>query len=463
VTHPAGTRPRVILDDLARTLPTSSLLTDPDVLESYRRDQAAIVEAGVPMAAVRPGSTAEIQEVLRIASRHRVPVVPRGAGSGLSGGANAVDGCLVLLLTAMDRVLEIDRDNLFAVVQPGVVNADLARAAADVGLWYPPDPASAGFSTIGGNIATNAGGLCCVKYGVTRDFVLGLEVVLADGSALRTGRRTVKGVAGYDLTSLLVGSEGTLGVVTEATLRLRPSPPPAATLIGFFADLGSAGTAVAQIAAEVVPSLLELVDRTTIRAVEEWKHLGLDVDAAAMLLGRSDAGGARAVEDIERMAQACTSAGASFLARSSDPMESDLLMTARRLAYPALERQGTALLDDVAVPLGRIPALLIAIERIAARHGVLIGTFGHAGDGNMHPTIVFDHQDADALARARGAFEEILRTTLDLGGTITGEHGVGVLKRPYLAGEIRDQGLRVHAVVKEALDPLGILNPGKVL
>jgi glycolate oxidase len=463
VPHPAGTRRAVVLDDLARTLPTSSLLTDPDVLDSYRRDQAAIVEAGVPLAAVRPGSTAEVQEVLRIASRHRVPVVPRGAGSGLSGGANAVDGCLVLLLTAMDRVLEIDRDNLLAVVQPGVVNADLARAAADEDLWYPPDPASAGFSTIGGNIATNAGGLCCVKYGVTRDFVLGLEVVLADGSTLRTGRRTVKGVAGYDLTSLFVGSEGTLGVVTEATLRLRPAPQPPATLIGFFADLASAGTAVAQITSEVVPSLLELVDRTTIRAVEEWQHLGLDVDAAAMLLARSDAGGARAQAEIERMEQACNSAGATFLARSSDPLESDLLMTARRLAFPALERQGTALLDDVAVPLGRIPALLIAIERIAARHGVLIGTFGHAGDGNMHPTIVFDHKDADALDRARGAFDEIVRTALELGGTITGEHGVGVLKRPYLAGEIRDQGVRVHAVVREAFDPLGILNPGKVL
>ncbi|MGH2677523.1 MAG: FAD-binding oxidoreductase, partial [Actinomycetota bacterium] len=421
------------------------------------------VEAGVPLAAVRPASTAEVQEILRIASRHRVPVVPRGAGSGLSGGANAVDGCVVLLLTAMDRVLEIDRDSLFAVVQPGVVNADLARSAADAGLWYPPDPASAGFSTIGGNIATNAGGLCCVKYGVTRDFVLGLEVVLADGSALRTGRRTVKGVAGYDLTSLFVGSEGTLGVVTEATLRLRPSPPPPATLIGFFADLGSAGTAVAQIASQVVPSLLELMDRTTIQAVEEWKHLGLDVDAAAMLLARSDAGGVQAQEDIERMAEACIAAGATFLARSSDPMESDLLMSARRLAFPALERQGTVLLDDVAVPLGRIPALVVAVEGIAARHEVLIGTFGHAGDGNMHPTIVFDHQDADAVARASSAFDDIVRGTLELGGTITGEHGVGLLKRPYLGAEIGDQGLRVHSVIKQALDPQGILNPGKVL
>jgi glycolate oxidase len=404
-----------------------------------------------------------VQTTLRIASERGVPVVPRGAGSGLSGGANAVDGGLVLSLTAMDRVLEIDRANLLAVVEPGVINGDLSAAVTDRGLWYPPDPASAAFSSIGGNIATNAGGLCCVKYGVTRDSVLGLEVVMADGALVRTGGRTVKGVAGYDLTGLFVGSEGTLGVVTEATLRLRPVPPPPATLVAFFGELKSAGTAIAEITSGVVPSVLELMDRETVRAVDEWKHMDLDLDAAAMLIGRSDAGGEQAANQIDRMARACSSAGATLVARSSDPMEADLLMNARRLALPALERKGTILLDDVAVPIGRITELFEAIERIAADRDVVIGTFGHAGDGNMHPTLVYDHRDPGHVARARGAFQEILRAAVGLGGTITGEHGVGVLKRPWLMEEIGHEGLRVHATVKRALDPEGILNPGKVL
>jgi len=451
-----------VLDDLVRHLPASSVLTDPDVLESYRRDEAGLVEAGMPLAAVRPSSAAEVQELLRMASAHRVPVVPRGAGSGLSGGANAVDGCLVVSLTGMDRIIDIDRGSLFAVVEPGVINADLSKAVGEFGLWYPPDPASAGFSTIGGNVATNAGGLCCVKYGVTGDFVLGLEVVLADGLALRTGRRTVKGVAGYDLTGLFVGSEGTLGVITQAMVRLRPAPPAPATLVAFFADLTSAGAAIAEIVSGIVPSLLELMDRATVRAVDEWKHMDLDLEAAAMLIGRSDAGGERAAAEIERMAGACESAGATYVARSTDPMEADLLMTARRLALPALERRGTILLDDVAVPLGRIPDLLDAIQGVADRRGVLIGTFGHAGDGNMHPTIVFDHRDPEAVGRARSAFEDIVRAALSLGGTITGEHGVGLLKKPFLPEEIGEAGLEAHRRVKRAVDPLGILNPGKV-
>jgi glycolate oxidase len=458
-----GPRSTDVLAALARSVPSSLILTDPDVLESYRRDQAALVEAGVPIAVIRPRSTAEVQEVMRIASRHRVPVVPRGAGSGLSGGANAVDGCLIVSLSAMDRILDIDRRSLFAVVEPGVVNVDLSKAAGEVGLWYPPDPASAEFSTIGGNIATNAGGLCCVKYGVTRDFVLGLEVVLADGSVVRTGRKTVKGVAGYDLTGLFVGSEGTLGVITQATVRLRPAAPAPATLVAFFADPTSAGAAIAEIATAVVPALLELMDQATVRAVEEWKHMDLDLEAAALLIARSDAGGEQGASEIERMAGACEAAGATFVAQSSDPMEAELLMTVRRLAYPALERRGTTLLDDVAVPIGRVPELLEAIQSIATAHGVLIGTFGHAGDGNMHPTIVFDDHDPEAVARARSAFEDIIRTTLQLGGTITGEHGVGLLKRPYLGAEIGEEGLRVHSILKRALDPGGILNPGKVL
>lgn len=452
-----------VLADLARGLSDSSIITDPEILDSYRRDQAGLVDAGMPLAAVRPRTSDDVRQLLRIASGHRVPVVPRGAGSGLSGGANAVDGSLILSMTGMDRIIELDPASLLAVVEPGLINADLSKAVGELGLWYPPDPASADFSTIGGNIATNAGGLCCVKYGVTGDFVLGLEVALADGTLLRTGRRTIKGVAGYDLTGLFVGSEGTLGVITQATLRLRPAPPAPSTLVAFFADLPAAGTAIAEIAAGVVPSALELMDRATVRAVEGWKRLDLDVEAAAMLIGRSDAGGPEGAAEIERMTRACRSSGATFVATSTDAMEADLLMTARRLALTALEHLGTVLLDDVAVPIGRIPDLLRSIEEIADRHTVLIGTFGHAGDGNMHPTIVFDQRDPDAVARARSAFEAIVGVALELGGTITGEHGVGLLKKPFLPQEIGEPGLEAHRRIRRALDPLGILNPGKVL
>jgi glycolate oxidase len=452
-----------LLGALTDSLPTDSLITDPEILESYRFDQATFVDAGIPAAVVRASSTAQVQDVMRVASRFRTPIVPRGAGSGLSGGANAVDGCVVLSLASMTRIVDIDRPSLLALVEPGVVNAELKKDAGELGLAYPPDPASAEFSTLGGNIATNAGGLCCVKYGVTREYVLGLEVVLADGSVLRTGRRSIKGVAGYDLTALFVGSEGTLGVITGATLRLRPAPEPPATLVAFFADLKAAGSAIREIVAELTPSILEVMDRTTVRAVEEWKHMGLDVDAAAMVLARSDAGGDRSNQEIEVMARACLSAGATDVTRSTDATESEMLMTARRLASPALDRHGAKMLDDVAVPLGRIPDLLQTIEGVASSQGVTIATFGHAGDGNLHPTILFDPADEAARARARSAFDEILRATLGLGGTITGEHGVGLLKRSYLGGEIGGEAMRVHAKLKKAMDPQGILNPGKIL
>ncbi|WNG35138.1 FAD-binding protein [Archangium violaceum] len=452
-----------LLRELAAVLPPDALVTDSDVLESHRRDQAGWAPAGTPRVLVRPASTAEVQAVLRVASALRVPVVARGAGSGLSGGANAVDGCIVLSLVRMNRILEIDRRGLFAVVQPGVINGALKAAAAELGLWYAPDPASWEFSTIGGNLATNAGGLCCVKYGVTGDVVLGLEAVLADGSVVRTGGRTVKNVAGYDLTRLFVGSEGTLGVITEATLKLRPRPPRATTLVASFPTLVGAGAAVTEIMADTRPSLLELMDRTTVRAVEAARPMGLDVEAAALLLARSDAGGEQGVAECARMVAACEAAGATFVAHSADEAEGELLMGARRFAFPALERQGSTLLDDVGVPLSRIAELLAAVERIAEQRGVLIGTFGHAGDGNMHPTLVFDQNDPDAVARARAAFDDILRVVLDMGGTITGEHGVGSLKRPFIASQLGPEAHRLHLAIKAAVDPLGILNPGKLL
>jgi glycolate oxidase len=393
------------------------------------------------------------------AARHGVPVVPRGAGSGLSGGANAVDGCLVVCLERMDQVVEVDPDSSIATVQAGVVNADLGTAAREHGLWYAPDPASFEFSTIGGNVATNAGGLCCVKYGVTRDSLLGLEVVLADGRVVRLGRRTRKGVAGYDLAGLLCGSEGTLGVITEATVRLQPPPGPASTLAASFATLRAAGEAIARIARSARPSLLEIMDAATIAAVEAFQPMELDLDAAALLFARSDEAGG--VEQIAWMERVCEEAGASLTVTSDEEAEGRMLLAARRLAYPALERRGTTLLDDIAVPVGRVPTFIEAVERIAAEHGVLIATFGHAGDGNMHPTIVYDHHDADETARATTAFGAIVALARSLGGTITGEHGVGLLKRAFLAEELGPDVAQLSRDIKRVWDPLDLMNPGK--
>jgi len=298
-----------VLDRLRAT--GARVVVDPEVLQAYRQDQALVLEAGTPLAVAMPASTAEVAALLRVCNEAGVAVVPRGAGTGLSGGANAIDGCLVLCTNLMNRIVEVDPENLLAVVEPGVINADLRAAAAGFGLAYPPDPASAAFCSIGGNVATNAGGLCCVKYGVTRDSVLGLEVVLADGSALNTGHRTLKGVVGYDLTGLFVGSEGTLGVVTRVTVRLRPPAAAPATLVAFFPSLAAAGEAISATRRALVPSLLEIIDGFTLRAIEDWKHLGLDAAAAAMLLVQSDSGGDLARAEMALVEEKCMAAGAT--------------------------------------------------------------------------------------------------------------------------------------------------------
>ena len=435
--------------------------TEASVVGAYRRDQCALAEAGHAAAVVIARSEAEVRTVMRIADRHGVPVVPRGAGSGLSGGACATDGGITLVTTAMDSIIDLDSGNLTATVGPGVITGALKEAALAEGLDYPPDPASSGFCTIGGNVATNAGGLCCVKYGVTRESVLGVRLVRPGGDVVDLGRRTLKSSAGLDLTSLVVGSEGTLGVITEVTVRLRPRRPFARTLIAFFPTLHAAGSAIAAIRARVVPSLLEVMDRTTIRAVEEWQHLGLDTDAAAMLLVQSDAGGATTTDELALIAGDCADRGGQVMS-AEDRVEADLLLQARRLAFPALERMGTVLLDDVAVPCTAIPSLLDAIEDASRRTGVLIGTFGHAGDGNMHPTIVFADDDA-GRARALEAFDLIVRAAIALGGTSTGEHGIGSLKHRYLAAQFDANALALQRAVRRVFDPNLICNPGRGL
>jgi glycolate oxidase len=373
-----------------------------------------------------------------------------------------VDGALLLSLTRMDAVLDVDAVDQVVVVQPGVTNAALSRVVAEAGLFYPPDPSSWESSTIGGNVATNAGGLCCVKYGVTGDFVRGLEVVLADGEVIRTGRRTAKGVAGYDLTRLLVGSEGTLGVITEVTLGLRPAPDAALTAAATFPSSAQAlAAAAAVMAAGLRPSLLELLDQVTLRAIQDLRDFGLEPDLGAMLVAQSDRG-AQAAGDVARIAEICRDHGARDVAVAEDAEESELLLAARRSVNAALERLGATLVDDVAVPRARLGDLLAGLEAVAAAHGVLIACPGHVGDGNMHPTVVFDRADPDAVRRAELAFGEVMRLGLSLGGTITGEHGVGRLKSAWLREEVGDRSWDLQRRLRAVFDPAGILNPGAV-
>lgn len=452
---------------------TPGVVTDPDVLRGLSRDAADLFsyEAPLPVAAVYPKTTQDVAAVVKVAARHKVAVVPQGSRTGLAGGANAVAGAVLVCLERMNTILEIDPGNRIAVVQPGVINATLRRAAAEVGLFYPPDPSSWEMSSIGGNVSTNAGGLCCVKYGVTSNYVLGLEVVLANGEVLRCGRRTAKGVAGYDLTSLFTGAEGTLGIITEITLALRPLPDPTLTLVAIFDSKAAIGTAITSISASrIQPSMVEMLDRVHIRAVELIRPMGLNPQAEAMLLAGSDARSS-AADDVAAMADICRQAGAVEVYVASDPTEAESLLTARRLAQPAMKHLaqveypgggGDAVVEDIAVPKTRIVELLESVDAISKARGITIGFHGHAGDGNLHPTLLMDRNSPASVAAAKAAFDEVLRVTLGLGGTITGEHGVGLLKRDWLGREIGDVGLRVHRAIKAALDPDNLLNPGKM-
>ena len=451
-----------LIAELGDDLPEGTVVTDPDILASYRHDRAMDPGAGTPLAVVRPTTTAQVQATLRWASAHRIPVVPRGAGTGLSGGASAVDGGIVLSTEKM-REITVDPVTRTAVAQPGLLNAEVKKAVAAQGLWYPPDPSSYEICSIGGNIATNAGGLCCVKYGVTTDYVLGLEVVLADGTAVRLGGPRLKDVAGLSLTKLFVGSEGTLGVITEVTLRLLPPQHSAATVVATFDSVEAAASSVVTITGRIRPSMLEFMDSVAINAVEDKLRMGLDRGAAAMMVAASDDRGAAGADDAAYMAQVFTEAGATECFSTSDPAEGEAFVAARRYAIPAVEAKGSLLLEDVGVPLPALADLVAGVGKIAADAGLTISVIAHAGDGNTHPLIVYDASDAAMTERAHRAFGDIMDLAVSLGGTITGEHGVGRLKKAWLPGQLGPEAMELNRRIKVALDPNGVLNPGAVM
>jgi len=450
------------LDELRAALPGDVVITDPAAVEKYRHDWSRDPAAGTPVAVVRAEDAAQVQTAVRWAAAHRVPVVPRGTGSGLSGGSSAVDGGIVLSLERMDAI-EIDTSCQVAVVEPGAFNKDVKAAAAKDGLWYPPDPSSYEICSIGGNVATNAGGLCCVKYGVTTDYVLGLDVVLADGTLVTLGGKRIKDVAGLSLLKLFVGSEGTLGIVTRAILRLVPAQAARSTLVATFPTVHAAAEAVVAMRSTMRPCLCELMDRASINAVEDYRSMGLDRSAGALLIVQSDAPGESRTVEMATMHAACTAAGAVECFTTDDPDEGELFVQARRMSFPALEARGSLLLEDVGAPVPRLPDLLDAIGRVAAAHEVEIPVVAHAGDGNTHPNLLYDPTDPDSERRARAAFVDVMSAAIALGGTITGEHGVGKAKAGALPEQLGPDVMALTRRIKDALDPAGILNPGTIL
>lgn len=450
------------LDALVDAVGADQVLTRADSMEAYRHDWSRDASAGRPLAVVRPTTATQVQAAVRWAAAHGIPIVPRGAGTGVSGGSLAVEGAITLSLDRMAGI-EVDPLTRTATVEPGALNVAVKRAAAAHGLWYPPDPSSYEICSIGGNIATNAGGLCCVKYGVTTDYVLGLDVVLADGTLVRLGGQRVKDVAGLSLLKLFVGSEGILGIVTRAILRLVPAQDRPATLVATFPDVDSAARAVVGIGSRLRPSMLELMDNASVNAVEDHLRMGLDRAAGALLVAQSDAPGAASAAEVAVMEEQCRAAGASECFSTDDPDEGELFVAARRAAFPAIERLGSLLLEDVGVPVPLLPELLAGIADIAVRNDVRIPVVAHAGDGNTHPIIVTPPGDEAAAARAHTAFGEVMALAIGLGGTITGEHGVGRLKRAALPDQLGADVMALTQRVKDALDPAGLLNPGAVL
>ena len=442
---------------------SANVRDDAGTLVAYSTDSTPL-QRGRPDVVVFPAGTEEVAAVLRIADEARVPVVPRGSGTNLSGGTVPNRGGIVLVMTRMNRLIEVDEADLVAVCEPGVRTIELAEAAAAKGLLFPPDPGSQTTATLGGNVAECSGGLRALKYGVTRDYVLGVEAVLPTGEVIRSGGRLVKDVAGYDLRRLLCGSEGTLAVMTELTLRLVPAPESSSTGMAYFSELAAAGRAVSRVLASgVLPVTLEFLDQVCLGAVEDFAHIGLNTDAGALLIFGQD-GAAHAIDhDMRRIAAACEAEGATDIRIAGSQAEAAELLQARRAVLPSLSRlQPLTILEDATVPRSRLAEMVEHIQAVAARRGLMIGTFGHAGDGNLHPTVVLDPADEEALESAHAAFDEIFAKALELRGSITGEHGIGIVKLPHLVDQLGSEHLALLRRIKAAFDPHGILNPGKL-
>lgn len=453
-----------LIDSLVKMVGRAGVLNTPEDLAVYSYD--GTFAEGQPDLVVLPGTTQQVSEVVRLAAEARVPLVPRGMGSGLAAGSIPIPGGgIVICLTRMNRILEIDTENATVLAEAGVITADLQNQVERHGLFYPPDPSSIRHSTIGGNIACNAGGPRCLKYGVTGDYVLGLTVVLADGRILRTGGKPIKDVTGYDMTALFTGSEGTLGLITEALLRLVARPRYARTALAEFALLKDASRTVnAILTAGIVPATLELMDQTAIVCIEEAMHLGLSTDVEASLLIETDGSDEQTVQrEIEACAQICQENGARSVKLAQTEAERNNLWKARRSISPALARKAPNKVgEDITVPRSAIPEVIQILRGISARYGLPIVIFGHAGDGNLHPNILFDKRQPEQWAKVEQMIGEVFEASLSLGGTLSGEHGVGVLKRPYLGKALGPVSIEIQKQIKRALDPMNILNPGKM-
>ncbi|WP_141501842.1 FAD-binding oxidoreductase [Paenibacillus luteus] len=436
---------------------------DAEALVTHSYDGTPMLQA-LPDGVIYPENTEQVSQVMKILNKHRIPVVGRGSGTNLCGGTVPINGGIVMVMHRMNRILEVDLENLTATVQPGLITKTFITHIEAMGLFYPPDPSSMAISTIGGNIAECSGGLRGLKYGTTKDYVIGLEAVLASGEVLRTGGKLMKDVAGYDLTKLLVGSEGTLAIITEATLKLIPPPSTKKTMLAMYKDLNEAARTVSKIIENrIIPSTLEFLDNATVRVVDDFAKLGLPLDMEAILLIEQDGDQEAVDRDISLIEAICRGENAHSVSVAESAEEALKLLTARRSAFTALARlRPTTILEDATVPRSKIAEMVMEINRIAVKHGVTICTFGHAGDGNLHPTATTDARDAEEIHRVEAAFEEIFEAAIRLGGTITGEHGVGLVKSPFLEWKVGEAGIEVMKGIKHAFDPHNLLNPGKI-
>ncbi len=452
-----------MLQALTSLLSPSDILTKQEDLIPYSFDGTASLRQ-LPVAVVFPRNTAQVSALLKFATEKETPIVTRGSGTGLSGGSVPSSGSLVLCLVHMNAIVAIDAANLTLTAQPGAITQKIDEAAGHHGLFYPPDPGSMKISTIGGNIAENSGGLRGLKYGVTRDYVMALEVVLPDGTVTRLGSPCVKDVAGYSMKDLFIGSEGTLGIITEATLKLLPRPLARRTMLASFASIEAAAETVsAIIAARIIPCTLEFLDQMTIRCVEDFTRIGLPTDCAALLLMETD-GHPSAVEDeASKMSEIARSHGALAVTTAANDIEAVALATARRSAFSALARvKPTTILEDITVPRTHLAEMVSHIAKVALDHKLTVGTFGHMGDGNLHPTFLTDERDTEEIHRVHLALDDIVKKTLELGGTITGEHGIGLAKKHWLPQQLGDASLALMRTLKKSIDPLNLLNPGKI-